>query len=225
MLYTKDALAEMVGRLGFEIGDFSYGTPHVFEWGEGKKLKIGRFCSIADGARIFLGGNHRTEWVSTYPFPSSPGFPSAQGITGQSVSKGDVVIGNDVWIGIDSAIMSGVTVGDGAVIAAGARVTKDVEPYAIVGGNPAKFLKFRFEERVRSQLLAMKWWDWPLELIRYACPLLCADDIDHFLNVAEYIQDMLMMATSEPAWLRRGSNQRPDIGAVIHSDRLRAIGA
>lgn len=162
----------------FEIGDFTYGQPKVFRWKDNTNLKIGKFCSIGNNVTILLGGNHRTDWISTYPFNEiTDDFPNGKGITGHPVSKGDVVIGNDVWIGYGSLILSGVAIGDGAVIAAGSVVTKNIGPYEIWGGNPAKFIKKRFSDQEIGTLLTIKWWDWNKEKINRNARILCEGDI------------------------------------------------
>lgn len=133
------------------------------------KLVIGKFCSIACGAKfLFNSANHTLSSLSTYPFPL---FFEEWGLDRRDVAdawdnKGDIVIGNDVWIGYEAVILAGVTVGDGAVIGARTVVAKDVPPYTIVGGMPAKPIRKRFPEDVVQALLAIKWWDWPREKIR-----------------------------------------------------------
>lgn len=132
------------------------------------KLVIGKFCSIACGARfIFNSANHAMTSLSTYPFPL---FFEEWGLERKNVTdswdnKGDIVIGNDVWIGYEAVIMAGVTVGDGAIIGTRALVTKDVPPYTIVGGVPAKAIRKRFSEETISSLLEIKWWNWSKERI------------------------------------------------------------
>ncbi len=163
----------------FEIGEYTYGTPEVYSWGEGATLRIGKFCSIAPGVVILLGGEHRTDWVTTYPFNVL--FPEARQFAGHPKTKGDVIIGHDVWVARDSLILSGVTVGTGAVIAARSVVTRDVPPYAIVGGNPARILRYRFNEAQISALLAVQWWNWPRERIVQALPYLLSENIEDFL--------------------------------------------
>lgn len=153
-----------------EIGEFTYGIPIVEQYEDNTKLKIGKFCSIGPDVKIVLGGGHRTNWCTTYPFSAI--MPEFSYITGHPCSKGDIVIGNDVWIAGGAKIMSGVTIGDGSVIAANACVTKDVEPYTIVGGVPAKEIRKRFDEQDIKRLLAIRWWDWDKELIWQAVPLL-----------------------------------------------------
>lgn len=132
------------------------------------KLIIGRFCSIACGARfIFNSANHSLSSLSTYPFPIffEEWNLDVKDITRAWDNKGDIVIGNDVWIGYEAVILSGVTVGDGAVIGARAVVTKDVPPYTIVGGVPAKPIRKRFPQETIDSLLKIKWWNWPKEQI------------------------------------------------------------
>jgi len=167
----------------YDIGDFTYGYPKIFSWGEGSKLKIGKFCSIARGVEIYLGGEHRIEWVTTYPFNAL--FPEHSKIKGHPKTKGDVVIGNDVWIADGAIIMSGVTVGDGAVIGARSVVTKDVKPYEIVAGNPAKHIKFRFDEKVIKELLEIKWWNWETSKIDKYVHLLQSDNINKFIKACK----------------------------------------
>lgn len=180
--YTKDRLKHLATRV--EIGDHTYGKPLVFHWEEDTKLKIGKFCSISDEVKIFLGGNHRADWISTYPFPGLPGeWPNAKSIDGHNISKGDVAIGNDVWIGYGANILSGVTIGDGAVIGAFSLVTKDVAPYAIVGGNPAREIKKRFDDEKIEKLLELKWWNWPEDKIKKNLSLLCSQEVDKISEI------------------------------------------
>jgi acetyltransferase-like isoleucine patch superfamily enzyme len=151
---------------------------------EGSRLEIGKFCSIAEDVLILLGGNHRTDWVTTYPFPAiTEDWPNAHGISGHPQSKGDVIIGNDVWIGTGATILSGVTIGHGAVIGARAVVTKSIEPYAIAVGNPATTVRKRFSEDQVSDLLRIRWWDWPNEKIAQHLPLLCSERIEELIRV------------------------------------------
>ncbi len=169
----------------FIIGDFTYGKPQIYDYGEKSILQIGKFCSIAPSVRIFLGGNHRMDWVTTYPFSALSTYFSKSKtveILGHPASKGNVVIGNDVWIGYGATIMSGVTIGDGAVIGAMAVVAKDVKPYEIVVGNPAYPVKKRFDDEVIDKLLQLQWWNFPITEIEKMIPLLCSDPVHFFEN-------------------------------------------
>jgi acetyltransferase-like isoleucine patch superfamily enzyme len=163
----------------YSLGTGSYGLPNVHDAGEGTKLRIGSYCSIASGVQIFLGNNHRTDWVTSYPFPAF--FSEAQHIPDFGTSRGDVTIGSDVWLCADCTILSGVTIGHGAVVGAGAVVARDVEPYAVVAGNPATQVRWRFDEATRQALLDAAWWDWPLPEVRQVMPLLCSDQLNAFL--------------------------------------------
>jgi virginiamycin A acetyltransferase len=164
----------------YEIGEWTYGSPKVLDFGDGGTLKIGRFCSIAEGVTIFLGGEHRWDWVTTYPFNVI--CPGAHTFQGHPRSKGPVVVGNDVWIGRGATILSGVTIGDGAVVAASSVVAKGVPPYSILAGNPARHIRYRFSEAQIAALLRIRWWDWPIEKIREAWPLLLRDNVDAFIR-------------------------------------------
>ena len=165
------------GKSHVSVGRFSYDyeSLKILQWGEGSRLKIGRFCSLAHAITIMLGGNHRTDWATTFPFGhifrDELGDP---GIIGHPASKGDVVIGNDVWIAYRATILSGVTIGDGAVVAANSTVVRDVNPYEVVGGNPARHIKYRFSEEIREALLELQWWNLPVESIRRIAPGLSA---------------------------------------------------
>jgi acetyltransferase-like isoleucine patch superfamily enzyme len=167
-----------------EIGRHTYGGLRVIDLGEGKKLRVGAFCSIANGVKVFLGGEHRVDWVTTFPFPVL-WKDDAGSFEGHPHSKGDVTIGNDVWIGLETVIMSGVHIGDGAVIGARSVVSRDVPPYAIAAGNPARIIRMRFEPQQIDRLLALAWWDKDIDQIKAWLPELLSDDIDGFLCRAE----------------------------------------
>jgi acetyltransferase-like isoleucine patch superfamily enzyme len=160
----------------YEIGYGSYGDLRVVFENSRARLFIGRFCAIGDGVTVFLGeGEHRTNWLTTYDnIIFDPFDPPA--------TKGDVRIGSDVWMCTDAAILSGVNIGNGAIIGAKAVVAKDVPPYAIVVGNPARVVSYRFDERTISILERIAWWDWPLEKIEEAWPLLSSDKVDAFIE-------------------------------------------
>jgi acetyltransferase-like isoleucine patch superfamily enzyme len=164
------------------IGDHTYGEPIIHQFDQTTRLVIGRFCSISDQITIILGGNHRSDWVTTYPFPAfTETWPEAATITGHPTSKGDIIIGHDVWIGYGATILSGITIGNGAVIGARAVISKDVAPYAIVAGNPAQEIKKRFDDTTIARLLQLAWWDWPEEKIRFNLPFLCSNQIEQLL--------------------------------------------
>lgn len=176
-------LAAEIRRWGHEIGEFSYGHPKVRFSETGAKLRMGRYCSIADKVEILLGGNHRPDWVTTYPFTALPDlWPSARDLEGSHASNGDVTIGHDVWIGSACMILSGVTIGHGAVIGARAVVTRDVPPYGIVAGNPARLIRIRFAEEVVAALLAGAWWNLPRDELVPLIPLLQSDRIPDLLT-------------------------------------------
>jgi len=158
----------------FSIGSYTYGKPKIYA--APKSLTIGSFCSIADGVTIYSGAEHHHDWVSAYHFSAKFDCKEC------STTKGNVAIGNDVWIGDGALILSGVTIGDGAVIAARAVVVKDVKPYSVVGGNPAKHIKFRFDETKIKKLLKIKWWSWDKEKIENNFDLILNDDIDKFIK-------------------------------------------
>jgi acetyltransferase-like isoleucine patch superfamily enzyme len=164
----------------FRIGDWSYGEPEIIYWDAGATLTIGRFCSIAGGVRILLGGEHHTDWTTSYPFPLL--WPEAQSFPGYPRSKGDVVLGSEVWIGHDALIVSGVTIGDGAVVGAGSVVSRNVGPFEVVAGNPARLVRTRFAPGVIEALERIRWWDWEKERILEAMPLLLSPDVEAFVR-------------------------------------------
>lgn len=174
----------------YTIGTASYGMPTVHDNDEGSTLKIGAYCSIASNVQIFLGGQHRTNWVSSYPFPFF--FELDARYREKYInegSRGDVVIGSDVWLCANSIILSGVTIGHGAVIANGAVISRDVEPYAVMAGNPAKLIKWRFDEPSRISLIKSKWWEWPEAEIRIIIEKLCSEDISGFIGYSNTRQE------------------------------------
>lgn len=145
------------------------------------KLIIGKFCSIACGAKfLFNSANHNMNSLSTYPFPLffEEWDLEMENVTDSWNNKGDIVIGNDVWIGYEAIIMAGVTIGNGAIIGTRAVITKDVPPYTIVGGVPAKVIRKRFSDNIISKLLEIKWWDWNNEKIKRNIKAIKSGDID-----------------------------------------------
>lgn len=162
-----------------EVGEYTYGVPNIRWWGEKAKLRVGKFCSIARDVTIFLGGENEISAASTYSFLW---FPSEWGKVNEIQQadlrpyKGDVIIGHDVWIGHGATILSGVTIGDGAVIGARAVVSKNIPAYSVYAGNPVKFIKDRFAEDIKAQLLDIRWWDWSKSKINNAIPFLISRD-------------------------------------------------
>ena len=194
-------LKNVVSGANIEIGDYTIYNdfvhdPRDFERSNvlyhypvnGDRLKIGKFCSIACGAKfLFTSGNHSLRSLSTYTFPI---FFEEWGLDAKDIcsawdNKGDIVIGSDVWIGYEALILSGVTVGDGAIIGSRAVVTKDVPPYTIVGGVPAKPIRRRFDSAVIERLEKLRWWDWDIETIRRSIPAIQSGDIAALERMAE----------------------------------------
>ncbi|HEY9881298.1 MAG TPA: CatB-related O-acetyltransferase [Leptolyngbyaceae cyanobacterium] len=182
-------LKNIIKNPNIVVGDYTYyddfENPENFEQNVlyhfdfiGDKLIIGKFCSIASGVKFIMnGGNHRTDWFTNYPFPVfGQGWETA--MPDSWPNKGDTIIGNDVWMGYGATLMPGVQVGDGAIIATGALVTKPVAPYAVVGGNPAVELRKRFPDDVIEALMDVRWWDWDIEKITRNLKAICGSDIN-----------------------------------------------
>lgn len=162
------------------MGKNTYGVPQVYDWNEGSTLQIGQYCSISDNVKIYLGGHHRSDWITTYPFPAF--HEQANHIKNYGGTNGNVIIGSDVWIAANVIILSGVTIGHGAVIANGSVVTKNVNPYEIVGGNPAKHIRYRFSSETIELLLSLSWWDWDEDEILELSDILCSQDIQRLVD-------------------------------------------
>jgi acetyltransferase-like isoleucine patch superfamily enzyme len=188
--WLRRHLAYYVAQHGFEIGDYSYGDPSVLEWGEGARLIVGRYCSIATGTTFILGGNHSADHVTTFPMSHLYELAHAPW------SRGDIVIGSDVWIGAGATILSGVTIGHGAVIGARALISRDVEPYGVVVGNPAKMIRKRFTDEIIARLLELRWWDLDREQLRPLLPLLQSDRVDAFIQECRKIRPATGRSTS-----------------------------
>ncbi len=187
-------LKNVITKPNIEVGDYTIYNdfvhdPRDFEKNNvlyhypinGDKLKIGRYCSIACGSKfLFTSGNHALASLSTYTFPifyEEWGL-DAKDICGAWDNKGDIIVGNDVWIGFEAVILSGVTIGDGAIIGARAVVTKDVPPYTIVGGVPAKPIRKRFDDRTIEKLLSLRWWDRDETTVKEAIPAIRSGNVD-----------------------------------------------
>lgn len=187
-------LKNVIKNPNIEVGDYTIYNDFVHDPADfeknnvlyhypvnGDKLKIGKFCSIACGAKfLFTSGNHTLRSLSTYTFPI---FYEEWGLDTKNIrdawdNKGDIVVGNDVWIGYEAVILSGVTIGDGAIIGSRAVVTKDVPPYTIVGGVPARAIRKRFDEDTIARLKALQWWNWDEEKISGSIAAIQSGDID-----------------------------------------------
>ena len=165
-----------VDPTGFEKNNVLFHCPEF-----GDKLIIGKFCSIACGTQFIMNtANHRISSVTAYPFSVFGGAweENTPPHLSQLPRKGDTVVGNDVWFGRECVVMPGVHIGDGAIVAAHSVVTKDVEPYSVVGGNPARLIKKRFSQELIDLLLQWKWWDLEPEQLVEALPLLCSPDLE-----------------------------------------------
>ena len=181
-------LRPFITRPNIVVGDYTYyddprgpawfeqNVPYHFDF-VGDRLVIGRFCSIGAGTTFVMnGGNHHTGWLTTYPFPIfGAGWEAA--MPEAWPSKGDTVVGNDVWFGHDALVMPGITIGNGAIVATRAVVTRDVPAYAVVGGNPARVLRHRFDAPTIARLLAVSWWDWDAEKITRNVRAICGSDV------------------------------------------------
>jgi chloramphenicol O-acetyltransferase type B len=164
-----------VGEITAGIG--TYGVSLIHRRGNMNSIRIGKYCSIAESVVMDSGFSHNPNYITTYPFKNIKGVGNPS-----NICKGDIVIGNDVWIGEGAMIMSGVTIGDGAIIAARSVVTKDVDPYTIVGGVPANEIRFRLEKDVVKEMQSIAWWDWPEEKILENADLLTSGNINEFID-------------------------------------------
>ena len=188
--FSSQLLCKTLTHPNISVGDFTYYSGyhhgHSFEHcvryldkkrKDVDKLIIGNYCSIGSGTVFMMAGNqgHRTDWVSTFPFHFQANiFKNSKNPYKKS---GDTVVGHDVWIGSEAMIMAGVTIGSGAVIASRAVVTKDVEAYAVVGGNPAQLIKYRFSADEIEKLLKLKWWDWSEDKVKEKMKALCSKEV------------------------------------------------
>jgi len=188
----RDSMSSLINSYGYEVGDYSYGYVNAVDPQFGK-MKIGKFCSIGPNFTAIIG-NHDWRLVTSYPFLHvDKVFDNREeqwdlsGVSDREdhYSNGVTEIGNDVWIGKDVIVTSGIKIGDGAVLAAGAVVTKDVPSYAIVGGNPAKIIRYRFDQDTINRLLNLRWWDWSRAKLTSFLPSLLSSDIKKFLDEAE----------------------------------------
>lgn len=178
------------------VGDFTYiadsefesHVTHLYPWNN-DKLIIGKFCQIAAGVEFVMNGaNHQMNAVSTFPFYTLAGWDMKAPAPADMPLKGDTIIGNDVWIGQNVTILPGVHIGDGAIIGASSVVGSNVEPYTIVAGNPAQFIRKRFDEELTNLMLEWRWWDKPIEEINSLIPVLTSSDLT---EVKRKVKEML----------------------------------
>jgi lipopolysaccharide transport system ATP-binding protein len=158
---------------------------NIISWSDHYKINVGKYCSIGRDCNFFLHANHRYDWVTTSSQlwgPVTPEIAQMHMEMGHPTCNGDITVGSDVWIGAKATIMSGVKIGDGAVVAANSVVTKDVEPYSIVGGNPAKHIRYRFTEKEIEDLLKISWWNWNETKIKEKAMVLWSPDINLFIE-------------------------------------------
>jgi acetyltransferase-like isoleucine patch superfamily enzyme len=176
---------------GLTLGRHTYGFSDVEQtfpiYTEGARIVVGAFCSIHAEARVLGGGEHAITRASTFPLKARL-FDPAERTAPDSVDKGPTVIGNDVYIGVGAIVLAGVTIGDGVVVGAGAVVRKSIPPYAVVVGNPARIVGFRFESEIRERLLALRWWEWEDSEIHALLPWFMGD-VESFLDEAERRRD------------------------------------
>jgi acetyltransferase-like isoleucine patch superfamily enzyme len=177
----QDQAQEYIADGTLVMGNMSYYAPNVVKFkGDTGRVIIGNFASVAPDADFYVGGLHRVEWVSLYGLRAMLDLPGAYE-DGFTHGRGDIVVGSDTWVTNGCTVMSGVTIGDGAVVGTKAVVAKDVRPYAIVAGNPAKEIRRRFSDEQVEALLRIKWWDWPTELVKERVAALSSPDIDAFI--------------------------------------------
>ena len=196
-VYLKD----VVSGTNIQAGDYTMyndfvNDPRDFEKNNvlyhypvnGDRLEIGKFCSIACGAKfLFTSANHALRSLSTYPFPIffDEWELDAKDIRSAWDNKGDIIFGNDVWVGYEAVILSGVTIGDGAIIAANSVVTRDIPAYCVAGGNPCRVIRRRFDEALTEYLLTLRWWDWDAKKIFWNMDALCSGDLEKIKHIRD----------------------------------------
>jgi acetyltransferase-like isoleucine patch superfamily enzyme len=182
LVATSDMTENLEPEPTLKMGAHSYGQPRVIRHeGDNAEVYIGAWCSIAEDVEIMVGGNHRLDWVSTFPLRVIFNLPGALK-DGHPATKGDVRIGNDVWIGRGCRILSGVTIGDGAAIGAYSVVSRDVRPYAVAVGVPAREVRRRFTDDQVEALLRIRWWHWPTEKVVAEVGSLNGGPVDEFVT-------------------------------------------
>lgn len=190
-------LKNIIKNPNIEVGDYTYyddpenvenfekNVLYLFDF-IGDKLKIGKFCAIAQGVKFIMnGGSHRIDTFSSFPFSIFGGIwaEKLKGVPVGAPTKGDTKVGNDVWLGRDVVILPGLTIGDGAIIAAESVVTSNVPPYSIYGGNPARLIRKRFSDEVIQDLLKIQWWNWSYEKISQNVNIIFSNDIERLRDL------------------------------------------
>lgn len=181
----KKEIYRLIKNKQLIVGSYTYGITNLFinnYKGSESKVKIGKFCSIGPNITIITGGIHPKNWISTFPIRIRLDLINKYE-DGMPYTNGDVNIGNDVWIGTGVTILSGITIGDGAIIAANSLVSKDVEPYSIVGGNPAKLIKYRFSTNEINHLKKIQWWEWNEDKIIENVSYINSSSIKNFIDL------------------------------------------
>lgn len=186
--FLKDYLKTDIEKKICTVGKWSYGNPTIFKWDKNSRLKIGNFCSLGPEIKIYLGGEHRTDWLTTFPFPASQfhkSFDKAIKIKNFHFSNGDIYIGNDVWIGGHTIILSGSIIGDGCVIGAGSVVRGSLEPFTIYAGNPIKKIRNRFKKTIKKKIINSQWWNLDDKIINEISINLCSNNYKEFFKILE----------------------------------------
>lgn len=190
-------------------------------WGGDARLRIGSYCSVADDVKFFLSHGHRIDWITSYPFARGDDYWLAgRKFPDGVVCKGDIVIGSDVWIGNGARILSGVTIGHGAVIGTGAVVSRDVPPYAFVAGNPARIIRYRFDEKRIAELLAIAWWDWPEDKVRRHLDALLDSDVGRFREQVAQDPDLSPIVAQTASVTPRPDDTAVRVQELVRSGRI-----
>jgi len=177
-------LTSVDDRIEIGVGTYATGTPLLRPHHPDNRIIIGNYCSLAEGVSIFAGGNHPLNFATTHPLKLFLGIDEFDGLSSDCGDDGVVTtIGHDVWIGHEACILSGANVGNGAIIGARCVVRGTIPPYAIVIGNPAQIIRFRFDDETISKLLVIKWWNWSLDKIKKNAVLIASRNVQHFLNI------------------------------------------
>ena len=187
--FLKENLKDEIKEGLLKCGKFSYGSPKIHRWGNKGKILIGSFCSFGPNIDIYMGADHRFDFITTSPLGADT-FNNAFSKAHKNflLDRGDLIIGNDVWVGAESKIFSGIEIGTGAIIGAGSVIRKNIEPYTIVYGNPAKEISKRFNEKIIKRLLDSEWWNLNDDNINELSNLLLSNNVDSFLAKVDLLK-------------------------------------